>query len=581
MRKKHYTGIRFKIVTYAVLCVIAVGLISNLFLYQYMQKIITEKAESVDSLSAQGIAAQLNYDLERVLTLESYCVNSIDVAQVLRYSSLEGRLARNDALTAQETMNAYLRTSPIDSYINKLFIFNDDGVIVHALSAYSGTATDLPRLRASEQYMRWSAGELKPFDKVYQSLNPGGADCFALIAPVYPLNAYSPMGYVYIEIDTRLVTDILVPYNQINRFFIHTEQGSRLMPPGDSAFLAELEEQGAVPVEAFDYAGIRYAVQSYPLTPETLTLQSCINQTVLLASNQDMIFSIAMVSVMIVTIAAAILVALTHYVTMPINRILQKINKIALNDYSFDPQLEIPNNELGQVGARLNELGVATQRLLDETIALHDERTEIEMALLQSQVNPHFLYNTLNSIHWMAVMQKNPGIEKTVKSLVNLLKNVSKGVSDRIPLDEELLLLSDYVSIQSVRYMGTFHYICNVPDELKKYKLTKLTLQPLVENAIFHGIVPKGTFGTITIDAREEGEALVITVHDDGVGMPEKEAATLLRTEERPGKSSMNGIGVANVHRRLRLAYGREYGLSVESMQGDYTCISVRIPKEL
>lgn len=583
VKKKHYIGIRAKIVTYTVLCVVAVGLISNLFLYQYMQKIITEKVSSIDSLYAQTIAAQLNYGLERVLTLEAYCVNSVDVAQVLRYGSLEGRQARNYALTAQNTMNAYLRTSPIDSYINKLFIFNDSGVIVHALSTYSGTVADLPRLLASEQYARWKTGELQPFDEVYRSLNPGVPNCFALIAPVYPMNYYSPMGYVYIEVDARLVTDILAPYNQnqINRFFVHTEQGNRLMPANDSAFLAALEEQGDVPAQEFAYAGIRYMIQSYPLELETLTLRSCINQTALQASNHDMMFSIVMVSVMIVTIATAILVALTHYVTVPINRIMEKINKIALNDYSFDPELERPSNELGEVGARLNELGVATQKLLDETIALHDERAEIEMALLQSQVNPHFLYNTLNSIHWMAVMQKNPGIEKTVKSLVNLLKNVSKGVSDRISLAEELALLDDYVSIQSVRYMGAFDYICNVPDELKKYKIIKFTLQPLVENAMFHGVVPKGTFGTITVDAREERDFLVIAVHDDGVGMPKEEAMKLLRMEERPGKTSMSGIGVANVHRRLRLAYGREYGLSVESEQGVYTCISVRVPKEL
>lgn len=581
MKRKHYIGIRAKIVTYTVLCVVAVGLISNLFLYWYMQRIITEKVASIESLYAQTIAAQLNYGLERALTLEAYCVNSDDVAQALCYSDLESRQARSHALTAQNTMNAYLRTSPIDSYINKLFIFNDSGVIVHALSTHSGTTTDLPRLLASEQYTRWKTGELGAFDEVYKSLNPGGPDCFVLIAPVYPMNYYSPMGYVYIEVDARLVTDILAPYNQVNLFFVQTEQGSRLIRAGDGAFLAALEEQGGEPAEEIAYDGIRYTVQSYPLEPETLTLRSCINQTALQASNHDMMFSIVMVSLMIVSIVTAVLVTLTHYVTVPINRIMEKINKIALNDYSFDPELEIPNNEMGEVGARLNELGMATQKLLDETIALHDERAEIEMALLQSQVNPHFLYNTLNSIHWMAVMQKNPGIEKMVKSLVNLLKNVSKGVSDRITLAEELALLDDYVSIQSVRYMGAFDYICEVPDELRKYKIIKFTLQPLVENAMFHGVIPKGTFGTITVDAREERDFLVISVHDDGVGMPKEEAMKMLRMEERPGKTSMSGIGVANVHRRLRLAYGRECGLSVESEQGVYTRISVRVPKEL
>ena len=188
------------------------------------------------------------------------------------------------------------------------------------------------------------------------------------------------------------------------------------------------------------------------------------------------------------------------------------------------------------------------------------------MDLLQSQVNPHFLYNTLNSVHWMAVVQKNTGIEKMVKSLVSLLKNISKGVSDKITLADELALLEDYINIQSIRYMGAFEYVCKVPEELQQYRIIKFTLQPLVENAIFHGIVPKGAFGVVTVDAFEEENFLVVTITDDGTGMTEDTVKTLLRPRENRDRSSssMAGIGIANVHRRLRLSYGKGAGLSVE-----------------
>lgn len=578
MKKKKYVGIRTKIAIYTVLCVVVVGLLSNLFLYQYMQRIIEEKVASIDNLYAKTISAQLNYGLEWAETLEAYCANADDAANVLRNESLNSLSARNAALAVQNNVTAYLRTSPVGSYVNKLFFFNDAEVIIHAVTTYPGTPTDYQRLMDSQQYSRWLDGDMQSFDKVYKSLNPGGPDCFVFLTEVYSLGLYAKTkGYVYIEVDTRLVTDILAPYNQVNRFFAQTEIGDRLIPGKGDAFLAAAAETEK---DSFQYEGDTYTVQSYPLSAGALSLSSCVNLTELMANNHDMLFSVIMVTVMIISIVAVVLAVLTRYITTPISRIMDKINRISLNDYSFDADLEAPNNEMGEVGARLNELGLGIQKLLDETIALHDERSEIEMALLQSQVNPHFLYNTLNSVHWMAVMQKNTGIEKVIKSLVNLLKNVSKGVSDRITLAEELSLLDDYVNIQSVRYMGAFDYVCNIPDEWKKYKIIKFTLQPLVENAMFHGVVPKGTFGTITVDAHKDEEYLVVTVTDDGVGMLPERAEQLLKAKERPGKSGMSGIGVGNVNRRLKLAYGPKCGLSVESEKDVYTRISVRIPIE-
>lgn len=572
-------GIRSKIVLCTILCVIGVGLGGNFYLYQYMQGIIEEKAASIDSLYAETIAAQIDYRLEQVTTLSYYCANSPEAAAALRRASLSSTRARSEAILAQNAMNSYLRTSPIDSYINKLFIFNGQDVIVHAVTAYYGSTFDLSRLMASDQFRRWDSGEWKPFDRVYRSLNPEGPDCFVLWVPVYEMSS-APIGYVYVEVDVGLITDVLSVYDRLDCYFVQTADGSRLIPPSSASLLAALParaETGA----SFSYEGAQYTVETYPLDSPGFTLSSCINQTVLMADNQDVLFSLVTVLLMITTISVVVLILLTRYITIPIGRIMEKINRISLNDYSYDPELERPHNEMGEVGARLNELGLGIRTLLDETIAMHDKRAEIEMALLQSQVNPHFLYNTLNSVHYMAVMQKNTGIEKLVRSLVNLLKNVSKGVSDKIPLSGELSLLDDYIAIQSIRYIGAFDYVCSVPEDLQDYKLIKFTLQPLVENAIFHGVVPKGEFGTITVDAREEGDCLVIAVTDDGVGMTEEEAKALFRLEEQTDRSSMSGIGVANVNRRLKLAYGREYGLSVESVKGSYTRLSVRLPKEL
>lgn len=577
VEKKRYWGIRSKIILCTVLCVVAVGLGSSLYLYQSMQRIISDKIAQIDLLNAGTIAARLDDCLAQVQTLQSYCSSSGRVTNALNQAPGTPR-AVAAALSAQNAINVYLRTSPIDSYINRLVVFNEEGVYVTAVTAYDGGLRDLANLLDSEQFRAWKEEEPSGFHRLYPSLNLHRSDCFALFSPVYGY-ASNRLGYVYIELSPNVIVDVLAPYNDLNLFFVRTAAGDRLTTPGAAPLVESLPPAAGQGGE-FQYGGTSYSLQVHPLHVKGLALCSCINQTQLQADNHDILFSAVTVILMIVLIAVFVLSLLTHYITTPIRRITEKINRIAMNDYSFDPELEKPRSEMGEIGARLNELGLGFRQLLSETIALHDERAKIEMDLLQSQVNPHFLYNTLNSVHWMAVVQKNTGIEKMVKSLVNLLRNISKGVSDKITLAEELALLNDYISIQSIRYMGAFEYICSVPQELRQYKLIKFTLQPLVENAIFHGVVPKGSFGTITVDAFEEEDLLVLTITDNGVGMTEDQARAALQPGDKPDQSSMTGIGLGNVNRRLKLAYGKRAGLSVESRAGEYTKIYVRVSKE-
>ncbi len=578
MEKKRYWGIRTKIILCTVLCVVAVGLVSSLYLYQHMQRVIYEKMAQIDDLNAGTISAQLDNCLDRVLSLQTYCSNAPTVIEALsRTPGSPGSLSA--ALTAQNAVNVYLRTSLVDKYINRLVLFNERGVCVSAVTTYEGRLRDLSNLLGSEQFQTWKQqGGTSGFLRLCPSLNPYGMDCFALFSPVYGYTS-NRLGYVYIELSPGIINDVLAPYNGLNLFFVQTAAGERVTTPGAVPLVESLSPDAGRDSQ-FQYGGTAYSVQVHPLHVQGLALFSCINQTRLRADNHDILFSAVTVILMIVLIAVFVLILLTHYITIPISRIMDKINRIAMNDYAFDPELEKPRSEMGEVGARLNELGLGIQQLLKETIALHDERARIEMDLLQSQVTPHFLYNTLNSVHWMAVVQKNTGIEKMVKSLVNLLRNISKGVSDKISLAEELALLDDYVSIQSIRYMGSFEYVCRVPQELRQYKVLKFTLQPVLENAIFHGVMPKGSLGTITVDAYEEGNLLVITITDDGVGMTAEQAAAALRTGDRAGQSSMTGIGLGNVNRRLKMTYGKGAGLTIDSAVGEYTRVCVRVGRE-
>lgn len=578
MKQARFMGIRTKIILSTVICVVLAGLISNFFLYHYLDTIIEEKVDNINTLYAETIGNHVIYNLEKVRTLKDYCAYSEDVLNAMQYGVDDSLAAKRSALTAQSAVNAYLMTSTIESYINKLVLFTEDGMLIHAMSNLYGRQLDHALILQSEQFARWKNGTYKDFDKVYASVDPFAGDCFALFANIYGPDMSTPIGYAYIEVSTAIVNDILAPYNELNIFFAETTAGSRLIPVKNMEFLELAPEN--LTEKSFSYNGNFYAAHPVPLNQFSLTLYGCVNETELQTGNTDILFSVVSVIMLILFVVVAILFLLTHYITTPINRIMNKINKLALNDFTPDPELEKPKSEMGEIGARLNELAVSFSRLLTETIELHEQRSKTEMALLQSQVNPHFLYNTLNSVHYMALAQKNMGIVKIVHSLVNLLKNISKGVSDKITLAEELSLLQDYVSIQEIRYIGSFDYQCNIPDEFLSYTIVKFSLQPIVENAIFHGIVPKGTFGTITVDAHEEEEFLIITVTDNGLGMTEEEISRLMSEKDSTNKSAMSGIGMSNVGKRLRLSYGRESGITVESEKGSYTAVHLKIRKE-
>ncbi len=202
--------------------------------------------------------------------------------------------------------------------------------------------------------------------------------------------------------------------------------------------------------------------------------------------------------------------------------------------------------------------------------------------MLQSQINPHFLYNTLNSIKWMATIQNVSGIPEMITSLARLLRNIAKGTSELITIKEELDLLNDYITIQQYRYGGTITVNYNVmSDDLYECNIIKFTLQPIVENAIFHGIEPKSVEGIIDINIKKlKHNKIGIEVIDNGIGISEDKIEKLLSSKETTSKGSFNNIGISNVNERIKLTFGDEYGLNIKSKLNEYTSIIITIPYE-
>ena len=217
--------------------------------------------------------------------------------------------------------------------------------------------------------------------------------------------------------------------------------------------------------------------------------------------------------------------------------------------------------EIAALGQSFNSMIAKIRELLDLVVKQQREKRHAEIRTLQAQIKPHFLYNTLDTIRWMAEEKDAPEIGEMVGALTRLFRiSLSRG-REIIPLSEEAVHVQSYLYIQKVRYEDKLEYAIDIPESLHNMMVIKLILQPLVENAIYHGIKQKRGTGHIWVEARRQGDALRFTVKDDGAGMSQEACDRLNRELSDENALPESGYGIFNVNNRIRLSYGNSYGL--------------------
>lgn len=288
-------------------------------------------------------------------------------------------------------------------------------------------------------------------------------------------------------------------------------------------------------------------------------------------SNQRMLLIFLMITFL--TVPLAFFIAGTA--TRRLHKLTHQIRKIETCEFTA-PIPVGSNDEIGELTRNFNYMQTRIAALLDEKYRLGQEIKNLELKALQAQINPHFLYNTLDLINWMAVRTNTPEISRVIKALSKFYRlSLNKG-DDTITIANELEHVRAYVEIQNMRFDNCIRLIIDVPPEIQEYKMLKLVLQPLVENSIIHGILEKDQeSGVIQITGELDVGTIRLYVTDDGVGMPPKKAARMLidvSTDEH------HGYGVKNIHERIQLNYGMKYGLSYQSEPGKGTTVTITIP---
>ena len=237
------------------------------------------------------------------------------------------------------------------------------------------------------------------------------------------------------------------------------------------------------------------------------------------------------------------------------------------------------NDEIGELGQSFNHMIARIDQLIQMVYVEQENKRTAEMKSLQEQIKPHFLYNTLDTISWMARDYDAEDIVRLVDALTNMFRIGLSHGKDIITVKEEITHVSNYLYIQKIRYKDKLNYVIHVDESLYAIEVPKLILQPLVENAIYHGVKAKRGGGTITITGVPEGENLVFTVQDNGAGMPQEKVEELnRRMSERSVLDEQKSFGLFYIRERIQLCYGTGYGVHVESTLGEGTRVTITLP---
>ena len=259
-----------------------------------------------------------------------------------------------------------------------------------------------------------------------------------------------------------------------------------------------------------------------------------------------------------------------HSIYDPMNNILTTMRSIDEERSLVQRVVDDGNDEVHQVAVNFNELLDRIEELVKTVESEQEQKRETQFQLLQAQINPHFLFNTLNTLHFLALMNDDKPVGEGISALAKLLRNTITDQKDEVSVAEEIENLKNYIIIQKLRYGDLFETVYNIDEEVKDCKILKFLLQPIVENSILHAFEEDREHQLLTIRAQKYHHYLKISIGDNGKGFKPK--------ERKNSNRNLSGIGIDNISERIRLMYGEKYSMQIQSSIGFGTIVTLLLP---
>lgn len=467
----------------------------------------------------------------------------------------------------------------IDLCLNSSFAKVYPGDDIYELEAYTDKNW-YNAISKNKSFYTWSLGGIDETPETYPYISlirkiPNAQDLRSL------------NGVIAVNVDLSVLTSILEPaqISSDTSVYLLNEKNQILSCcagglSDDSALLA-LKEQFPenCPTNSSFYAQLnrhKYLIGYSSIDQSDWHLVIAIPYTQILSQSTKIYTSILVTLLLILPFVIMVSYLLSILISKPVNTLITNMKKAETGNFNI-PIAPYSKDEIGELNRSFNVMLTKLSLLLDESYRLGKEKKNEQLKALQVQINPHFLYNTLDLINLMAINGDTSKIQTAIQELSRFYRLSLNSGSDETTLADELDHIRHYVKIQNLRFDDNINLEIAVPAELLAFKMFKICLQPLVENAIYHGILEKDSeSGSIRIEAYQEGIYFYILIRDDGVGM---DAETMEWLLDKP-RDIQGGYGVYNVQERIKINYGSDCGISYESSPGSGTAAILKLKKD-
>lgn len=556
-------------------------------------RIASNLTEKIEKQSGMNTLRQISDKLDFIISdAENMSVFIIGQRSIQSYLGS----AQGDISLYSQNVAFLLNLASSKAYISNITITSDRGypTLSNTTVLYSG----LPRLLES------NADAYDPDKKWWtplyenQTTDDGIKRVFSLVRPIRSTEKFQPLGELSVSVDVDEVQMMLqdAAWNESGRIWLVNQEnkimssqtGEGLNQPLQSVLPGVAAMKGTEGVLTVAREGESNTLLYYTLPSLNWKLVGVIPTRIYTAQNEYVLTLTAIAIGVAAALAGALSLYFTAWVTRPLTKLARKLRDVRPGDPV--EQFEVRStDEIGMVLHSYNQLGGRIERLKSQLQLNEAKKKEADIRALQAQINPHFLYNTLSSIHWTALMNKDRQVAEMVGALGDFLRFSLNDGKEFCFVGQEVAHAQNYVSIMSKRFPGKFDSTFLIEPDMQGRIMLKLLLQPLIENSIMHGLQKKQGKGSVYVYGELKQGGMSFTVEDTGIGMDAEKLNSLRRmllkaeaadAEEGRGEdSSKSGYGLASVHRRLLLHYGRGTGLHIESGPGSGTRISFTIPE--
>lgn len=572
------------ILVFSLLILLTASILGSITYYQFA-KSSQNKTEEYQIQLADQINQHLNRYLKEMQIISLSPFYDQEVLDILKSHQTPSDVTSFPPAAERVPMWRYISSLiHMRNEIRGIHIMANDGTI------FSNLDSNTVLLKVFETDNDWinrikkADGEwvLLPLHKPNYYLNKD-TSVFSVARLIRDPSSHEPLGIIKIDLKQELINEIVSNSNAKSHIFILDKNNQFIYPNKEdklieSSFLSVIENIKVnnytnIPIDGTDFMMVYHqssysGVKTIMLTPRS-SVFSEVNHL------RKVIILVVIVGILISFLLGFLL---SKPLVGSIHTLRKAMGKVEKGNFAQRVTIQ-SNDEIGELGKGFNLMINEIDRLVSEVYKTSLREKEAEIRALQSQMNPHFLYNTLESINMLAITKGNLEVSDMVSSLGKLLRYTIDNSSKIITLDEELSFIRSYLAIQKVRIGENLQYTEDIEPNLNKVFLPKLVLQPLVENAIVHGLFQQG--GHIFIKAYVERGFLKISIRDNGKGITELELTKLKRLIENQHTVSSekhNGIALTNVHERLQLLYGKQFGITIDGREQNGFSVTLTLP---